>query len=173
VPQLLGRLPPGTQLVNLGVSGTVLSTALADQVPAAVAAAPDLVTVWLAVNDFNARVPLAQYIADLDALLGTLREGTAAVIAVGNVPDLSLVPAYGGNNPALLRTEVGRWNAAIADVVGRRGALLVDLASRWTELAAHPEYVSSDGFHPGNEGYRRLADLFWEVLAPAVPGGAP
>jgi lysophospholipase L1-like esterase len=135
--------------------------------PAAVAAAPDLVTVWLVVNDFNAQVPPAQYAADLDTLLGQLRDQTAARVAVGNVPDLSAVPAYGGVDPVALRAEVARWNAAIADVVSRRGALLVDLAARGPELAANAQYVGADGFHPSSDGYRRLADLFWEVLSAA------
>jgi acyl-CoA thioesterase I len=38
--------------------------------------------------------------------------------------------------------------------------VLVDLYGSWQDLAQHPEYVSTDGFHPSSEGYQRLADLF-------------
>jgi lysophospholipase L1-like esterase len=42
--------------------------------------------------------------------------------------------------------------------------MLVDLYSGWAELAAHPDYISADGFHPSSAGYRRLADLVLDTL---------
>jgi lysophospholipase L1-like esterase len=70
-----------------------------------------------------------------------------------------------------LAAEVARWNAAIARQAERHGALLVDVHSQWTELAAHPEYVSADGFHPSAAGYQRLAELFYLTLQ--AGGGLP
>ena len=66
------------RLVNLGVSGSTLAQALQEQLGPAVDAQPDVVTVWLAVNDLNARVPLEQYAADLETLLGQLDRRTRA-----------------------------------------------------------------------------------------------
>lgn len=166
VPQFLDRLPPDTRLINLGVSGYRLADAVEQALPVAVDARPDIVTVWLAVNDFNAQVDLAAYERDLDTLLGTLSTAGVRRILVGNVPDLALVPAYAstGIPRDTLAAEVDRWNAAIARQADRHGAVLVDLYAQWTELADHPEYVSADGFHPSAEGYRRLADLFYAAL---------
>jgi lysophospholipase L1-like esterase len=31
-------------------------------------------------------------------------------------------------------------------------------------MAAHPEYISSDGFHPNALGYTKLAEFFYQVL---------
>lgn len=173
VPRLGERLGPDTQVVNLGVSGTILHWALQQQLPQALAADPDVVTVWLAVNDLNALISLASYQADLDALLGALRQGTHARILVGNVPDLAGVASYQalGIPPALLRWEVARWNRAIAAVAARHGATVVDLTGTWTELGQHPEYLSADGFHPSASGYERLAETFYTALAadPASP----
>ena len=164
VAVLHGRLPEGTRLVNLGVSGSLLRQALEQQLPVAVDSAPDLVTVWLAVNDLNARVPLERYSAELDTLLGTLRRESRATILVGNVPDVARVPVYQHLDPELVRAEVGRWNDAIARVVERHGAVLVDLHERWRELADHQENVGRDGFHPSTEGHRRVADVFLGVV---------
>ena len=119
-------------------------------------------TVWLAVNDVNARVPLERYGADLDTLLGTL-EATHARVLVGNVPDLGRLAVYRGVDPAPLQAEVDRWNAVIAETVARHGATLVDLFATWQEVADHPEYLSQDGFHPSSEGYQRLSDVFAQV----------
>ncbi len=163
VPRLFERLPEGSRLANLGVSGSRLDQALEQQLPVAVAAQPDLVTVWLAVNDLNARVPLEKYASNLDRLLGAL-SGTGATVLVGNVPDVALLPAYRSADNSQIRREVSRWNAAIAASADRHGAVLVDLYGSWSELAEHPELISADGFHPSAAGYERLADLFWRSL---------
>src|ERR1051326_1816775 len=163
VPRFAARLGSNVRVVNLGVSGSTLSQALQEQLGPALDAQPDVVTVWLAVNDLNARVPLEQYAADLDSLLGRL-EQTHARVLVGNVPDLVALAAYRGIDPEPLRAEVDAWNAVIADATARHGATLVDLHAHWQEIAQHPEYVSADGFHPSDEGYQALADLFATAL---------
>jgi lysophospholipase L1-like esterase len=161
VPKLASLLGAETETLNLGVSGSLTRQALSEQLPNAIAADPDIVTVWLAVNDLNARVPLEVYAADLDTLLATLRSQTRARILVGNIPDLALVAMYADVDPTLLRAAVDQWNAAIAAVAARNGATLVDLYANWRELAEHPEYISGDGFHPSVEGHARLAELFY------------
>ncbi len=163
VPRLGARLGPDVRVVNLGVSGSTLSQALQEQLGPALDAQPDVVTVWLAVNDFNAQVPLEQYAADLDTLLGQL-EATHARVLVGNIPDLGALAGYRGIDPAPLRAQVDRWNAVIAETTARHGDTLVDLYSHWQDIAAHPEYLSSDGFHPSSEGYQALADVFAGAL---------
>ena len=174
VPQLAQRLGPDTRLVDLGVYGTLLHDALSQQLPEAIAAQPDVVTVWLAVNDFNAPVPLPQYEADLDTLLTALETQTNARILVGNVPDLSTVPNYAaaGIPPILVQFETLRWDAAIAAVVARHNATLVDLLPYWQEMQQHPEYVSADGFHPSALGYARLADVFYQASEPVLAQSA-
>jgi acyl-CoA thioesterase-1 len=163
VPRLGMQLGPNVRVVNLGVSGSTLAQALDEQVGPAVDAQPDVVTVWLAVNDLNARVPLETYAANLDTLLGQL-ETTHARVLVGNVPDLAALAAYRGIDPAPLRAEVDRWNTVIADTTARHGDTLVDLYAHWQEIAQHPEYLSADGFHPSTEGYQALADVFGQAL---------
>jgi lysophospholipase L1-like esterase len=117
------------------------------------------VTVWLAVNDLNARVPLETYARDLDRLLAALDPGHTLIL-VANVPELTAAPAYRAVDPSRLRLAVAQWNAAIGSVVQRRGAVLVDLSDTWQELAQNPALISADGFHPSAEGYTRLSQRF-------------
>jgi lysophospholipase L1-like esterase len=161
---LVQRLPAGSRLVNLGVSGTLLQQALDQQLPVALDADPDLVTVWLAVNDYGARVPLDRYVGEMERLLGELRAKTRATVLVGNIPALDALPVAARFDLG----DVPAWNAALAEVVTRNGATLVDLTASWREVADHPEYISSDGFHPSTQGYRRLADIFYASAAPAL-----
>jgi lysophospholipase L1-like esterase len=162
--QLQRRLPPDTRLVNLGISGSLLHQALDQQLPIAVDSDPDLVTVWLAVNDYVARVPLDRYAADLDVLLGELRAKTRATVLVGNVPDLRALPSASRFD---LR-DLDRWNAVIEEAARTHDMTVVDLRGTWREVAQHPEYISSDGFHPSTAGYRQLADLFYASAASAL-----
>lgn len=77
-------------LVNLAVN----AQALHDEVPAAVAVHPTVVTVWLNVNDLIRGVSAADYEAQLRQLLHNLRRGGQTQVLVGNTPDLGQLPAY-------------------------------------------------------------------------------
>lgn len=178
IPLLIRRLPPHAEALNLGVNGYTVHQALVDEMPPALAAHPSLVTVWLVGNDFRQCTPLANYQRDLDTLLGQLESQTQAQVFVANAPDMSQLPAIRdgsaaclrGDTPAQIRAVVEQWNAVIAEVVAKHHDTLVDLFH--SDLAAHPEYISSDGFHPSDAGYRILANLFWQQISAhhAVPG---
>jgi lysophospholipase L1-like esterase len=184
VPRIIARLPKGiSAALNLGVNGILIHDALSQELPDALAAHPTLVTVWLIGNDFKACTPLNHYVADLDALLTQLHDHTQAQVFVGNVPDMSVLPALRGGGvfaagPCFkglttdgMRAMAQQWDAIINPLVARHGDVLVDLFN--SDLASHPEYISAaDGFHPSSAGYARLADLFWAQISAhhAVPG---
>ena len=164
VPVLHGRMPAGTRLANLGISGLKLRQALDQVLPVALDLQPSVVTIWLAANDFAAGVMLDEYQSDLDTLLGALAQGTPARVYVLNLPDLTLLPAFRDRPQEQLRMEVALWNLAIAESAARHGAVVVDLYTGWTELAGRPEYISRDGFHPSSRGHGRLADYVWRMM---------
>src|SRR5690348_6617921 len=181
VPRLIARLPAHAFALNLGVNGYTVKQALAEELPQALAAHPTLVTVWLVGNDFRQCTPLADYQRDLDSLLGQLQSQTHAQVFVANAPDMSLLPAIRdgspnlgaclrGLQPAQIHAIVEQWNTVIDAVVAKHHQVLVDLFH--SDLAAHPDYIASDGFHPSDGGYRVLADLFWALITAhhAVPG---
>ena len=150
-------------LINLGVPNIDVHNALGVELPVALDAHPDLVTVWLAVNDLADNVPVASYSHDLDLLLTRLRAALPnARIAVANVPDITVLPRFKSYNIQTLRAKILAYNNAIADSVARHSALLVDLYH--SDLAQHPEYISGDGFHPSTIGYSQVAQLFYQVL---------
>ena len=172
VPQLHQRLPAGTRLVNLGISGARVVDALAQQLPVAVDLAPDYVVIWIAVNDLIAGTPLHAYERDLDLLLAELTS-TRAKLFVANIPNLGGLPRAAGHDPQRVAATINQWNAAIARVAESHGATVVDLATGWQELADNSAYVSADGFHPSDAGYRRIAELFWSAMEAAVAPRRP
>lgn len=157
---LLGRQ---VRLVNLGVPNIDVHNALGVELPVALDAHPRLVTVWLAVNDLVDNVPVASYAHDLDLLLTRLQTTVPHPrIAVANVPDITLLPRFASTDLQALRTKILAYNDVISSIVARHSAVLVDLYH--SDLAQHPEYVSSDGFHPSTIGYTQIAQLFYQVL---------
>jgi lysophospholipase L1-like esterase len=179
-PRLLHRqaFAGETKLVNLGVSGATVASALARQVPAAEQLAPDVVTVWLAVNDIVTGVPLEAYEARFDKLVGRLRRATADRLLVGNCPYLDRLPAYLTGCALGLLPEpdetnriVDGYNAVIERAVARHDATLVDLRSaalRARRSGNEPMLFARDGFHPSTAGHRGLAATFAASLQPAV-----
>jgi acyl-CoA thioesterase-1 len=167
VPLIAAHLPNGSHMINLGISGIHLHEALTEELPLALTTSPNLVTIWLVANDFVAGVTYGDYVHDLNMLLQHLHTGTHARIAMANLPDLTRVPAFANESSTqksqMLRA-IQRWNAGIAQLAKVYGVVLVDLFIHGSELTAHPEYVSFDGFHPSPSGYARLANYFWQAI---------
>ncbi len=159
-------------MINLGIPGIVVHDALNVEVPVALDAHPDLITVWLAVNDIVANVPTNSYSHDLDLLISRLQAGMPhAIIAVANVPDLTLLPQFSKRDPHALDVRIADYNAIIADIVKRHHVILVDLTQQTYNLKNHPEYISNDGLHPNELGYLQLADLFYQALQSSLRTG--
>lgn len=180
VPLLISRLPKGSVPLNLGISGETLSGALKDELPQAIAAKPTVITVWLVGNDFKNCVSLQQYGADLNTLLTDLAQQTSAKVFVANAPDFSALPAIqqaaaggsfcgGPGTVEAVRALAQQWNVVINASVAAHHDTLIDLFN--SELTSHPDYISGDGFHPSDQGYLALANLFWTAITAqgAVP----
>jgi lysophospholipase L1-like esterase len=180
-PMVLFRtaLPPTAVMYDLGIAGETTEAALAAELPAALSVRPSLVTVWLNVDDLVAGVGVADYEARLGQLVHALRQGGAARVLVANTPHLDRLPLYlaclaGAREcpfagrvpaPAALEAQVDAYDAAIARVVQREGATLVDLHAAGEVPDAHPDWVSGDGFHPSTAGHAAIAATFAAALA--------
>ena len=168
IPLLSQRLPKGSHMVNLGVSGIRLHAALSQELPIALTTNPRLVTIWLVANDFVANVPYDSYMQDLDTLLQRLRQGTQARIVMANLPDLTLLPDFARLSSAQkkqMRAQIQRWNTRISTLAQHYHITLVDLFAENSQITAHPQYISGDGFHPSAAGYAQLANYFWSAIA--------
>lgn len=187
-PQLLYRssLPRSGVFVNLGIPGATVADALERELPHALELRPDIVTVWLNVNDLIADVSPRTYEARLRRLLTSLRRGGGARVLVANTPPLDRLPAYlacrpdapAGGPPCLtdrVLPPAGRineltaaYNDVIERVAGEAGAEVVDLHA--AGMAARSQgsaevLISEDGFHPSAAGARVVAAAFARILS--------
>jgi acyl-CoA thioesterase I len=167
VPLVAAHLPKKSHLINLGISGIQLHQALSQELPLALSTSPNLVTIWLVANDFIGGVTYDQYFHDLNLLLQELHKGTHARIVIANLPDLTRLPAFSHETlaqKAQMLVAIQQWNKEIALLAKQYGVALVDLFSQGSQITAHPQYISGDGFHPSPSGYVQLADYFWRVI---------
>jgi acyl-CoA thioesterase-1 len=185
-PQVFFRtgLPPSTAFVNLGIPGATVATALERELPEALALRPDLVTVWLNVNDLIAGVPASRYEMELDELVSGLRGGRVGTVLVANTPPLDRLPVYlacapnvplpeGGCDPVRelslqqIEDAVSGYNDAVDRVARRHGAIVVDLHSvtvRERAAGREPDLYADDGFHPSTLGHRLVARAFADAF---------
>ncbi len=163
--RLASRLPPGSKFTNVGVSGSTVAAALRDQLPPAASNDPDIVTIWLAVNDLVQGVQPEIYGSQLGQLLDGLEKRTRARIFVGDVPDLTQVPAFQAAPDSRGRIAEGvvAYNRVIAGAVSVHGdrVVLVDLHTGTSDVVRGGA-VSADGFHPNDRGYEAIAERFAE-----------
>ncbi len=183
-PKVLWREAlPEAVLYDLGRAGSTLSEALVEQSQEAVMLQPDVVTVWLNVNDLVAQVPVDVYESDLRTLLSMLRDQGATVL-VATTPRIDSLPIYLAcrpdppagaicpipgimlPSPNEVRAAVAGYNVAIERVAGETGAIVVDLQTYGDAPIEHPEWIADDGFHPSAEGAEAIARAFEQALPP-------
>jgi lysophospholipase L1-like esterase len=167
----LRTIYPRAALVNLGAPGATSADVRARQLPEAVALRPDLVTLSVGPNDITTGVTVAQYEANLEAVLRALDRADGPLIVVTLLPDLAVTPRFRGTaeEPAVARLSVA-FNAALARLSSRFRLTQIDLyAASRREVPARPELVWRDGYHPSDAGYARWAELMWRGMAPRMP----
>jgi lysophospholipase L1-like esterase len=143
---------------NLAIRGRLFGRVVDEQVPAALAMRPDLVSFAAGGNDVLRRSfefePLA---ARFDKTVATLRAAGADVILFRSTDVSSRLPAQ-----RMIGPRVRMVNQLVAETAHRHGAYLVDL---WDDVAfAHPAAFSEDRLHLSAAGHRRVAAHVLTVL---------
>lgn len=153
----LAARSPGLRYANLALRGKLLGQVADEQVPRAVAMAPDLVSLAAGGND------LLRPRADPDALARLADETVARLTAAG-----SRVLLFTGFDPCafplirLIRGRTAAYNMQLRAIAARRGCLLVDL---WAmRVLADPRQWCADRLHMAPDGHRRVALRACEVV---------
>ena len=159
----------GSELVNLCVSGATTDDVLRGQLRRGVEKLPDLVTLGIGINDIGHGFTLEQFAKNYEQILTTLKEQTEAEIVVSNIPDVSSAPRIPASMRAEYQRQIERFNAKLEEIAQRHEVTIFDVFTiTRRELPSHPEYFSSDGFHPSDEGYELWAEQMWPTLASVI-----
>lgn len=165
--QLAARLAvgrPGFVYRNLAVEGA-RSDQVLDQLPAAVALGPDLVTVVCGANDvlFSVRPDADTYGKRLAAIFRVLHAAVPGVtLATATAPERWNFLGFGPRTRARLERGIVAFNETTRRVAAESGALCL-------EVAGHPGLGDSDNFvddglHPSAEGHDQAAAAFARLL---------
>jgi lysophospholipase L1-like esterase len=148
------------EYANLAVRGRLLPRVLAEQVPVALAAEPDLVSLVAGGND------LMRPGADPDELAAQLEVAVVRFRAAG--ADVLLATGVDTRNTPILRRMRGRFaifNANVWSIAARQGAAVLDQwGAGWVQDL---RLWDTDRIHLTGEGHRRMA------LAAAAALGLP
>ena len=151
----------GLRYANLAVRSKVIAEVAADQVPHAIAMAPDLVSVAAGGND------LLKPRADPDALAQSFERMIVDLRGAGGE-----VLMFTGFDPRtfplirLVRGKAAAFNMHLRGIAGRNDCHLVDL---WTmRVLADAREWSADRLHMSPDGHRRVALCACEVMGVAV-----
>jgi acyl-CoA thioesterase-1 len=161
----LQKQRPNSTLTNLCVSGATTADLIHDQLDRGLKEDPQLVTIGIGINDIGHSFSLEQFAGNLESILRRLRSETKAVIVVSNIPDVSSSPRV----PQIMRLQsqrtIEQFNTRLAQIATVNGATVFDVYSiTHEELPKHPEYFSSDGFHPSDSGYELWAQQMWPIV---------
>jgi lysophospholipase L1-like esterase len=159
--EILAAGHPGLRYANLAVRGKLLSEVVTQQLPAALAMAPDLVSIAAGGND------LLRPGADPDAL-GELFAGAVAQLRDGGSQVMVLTGFDPRTFPVIrwIRGKVAVYNMHLRGIAERYGCILVDLWSM--PVLCDPQVWSEDRLHLTSEGHRRVALRACEALALAA-----
>lgn len=165
----LQRVQPSSRLFNLCVSGATSSDALRDQVDAAVLLRPTVVTLCIGINDVTRDVSVAEFGANLKAIVTRLKAAGSPQIVLSNLPDVSLAPVVPRMMRAIAHRRVSTYNRCLSELVQEHDVTVVDMYQHSREMIpAHPEFFSPDRFHPSDEGYEYWAFVMWPSLKSAL-----
>jgi lysophospholipase L1-like esterase len=158
---LLAGRNPDFRYANLALRGKLLREIITEQVPSAVAARPDLVTICGGGNDLI--VPGS----DVDELADEFEQGVAELrragceVVIFTGPDPHKQPVV-----RRVRAKVAIYNGHLHAIADRHDAMLVDL---WAmKPLVDVRAWSDDRLHFSPEGHRRIALRTAEVLGVPV-----
>ncbi|WP_091540097.1 SGNH/GDSL hydrolase family protein [Modestobacter sp. DSM 44400] len=159
---LAAAAPSGeVEYANLAVRGRLLPQVLAEQVPVALAARPDLVSLVAGGNDLlRPGADPDQLAADLEAAVVSFR-GAGADVLLGTGVDPRQTPII-----RRTRGRVAVFNAHLWSIAARQGAVVLD---QWGAAWIQDDRLwdAGDRIHLTAEGHRRTA------LAAAAALGVP
>jgi lysophospholipase L1-like esterase len=160
---LLAAEYPGLRYANLAVRGKLLRQIVAEQVPAAAAMSPGLVSLGGGGNDILRPGADADTLAELsDAAVARL-QGSGARVLMFTMCDPAAFPLI-----RLLRGKIAAYNMHLRAIADSRQAYLVDLWSM--PFLRSPGAWSADRLHLTADSHQRIALRCGEVLGVPVAG---
>jgi len=162
------EIRPGTRLESYCRNGATVADVLHDQLTRW-RGKGGVVLVGVGANDVTAGIGAETFASRFEELVREIGARQPEVFVISNIPDASLAPAVPPSFKATVNQRIRQFNAVIAQVAARGGAVVFDtFALSQQLLPRHREFFSGDGYHPSDAGYRAWADHLWPLVASAL-----
>jgi lysophospholipase L1-like esterase len=154
-------------LTNPAVNGFTTLDLIEKELPVFRRLKPDLVTILIGVNDLVRGRTQADYRASLVRIYDEVGKGKAPdgrVFAV-SIPNWSVVPAareYG--DPEEIRDLTDAFNDIASAEASARGFGWIDITAASLSGLGTPDWIASDGLHPGDDQYAAWAEVIWHSV---------
>jgi acyl-CoA thioesterase-1 len=159
------------ELTNPAINGFTTLDLIDDELPQVRRLKPDLVTILIGVNDLVRERTPADYRASLVRIYDEVEREKARdgrVFAV-SIPNWSVVPAareYG--DPEQIRHLTDTFNDIAREEADRRGFGWIDITAASLSGLGTPDWIASDGLHPGDNQYKAWAEVIWHSVGEVV-----
>jgi lysophospholipase L1-like esterase len=159
---------PGSTLINLSAAGATTADALNKQITRPDVSRATLVTICIGLNDLLRGGEAKQFAENYEKLVAKLKQ-PGRLVVITNLPDVAAAPALKGMADESFRLRLEQFNRAIEEIAVRHKLPLVNLYKLSDEASGpRPEFFSSDGLHPSEQGYARWAEAMWTVIEQAI-----
>jgi lysophospholipase L1-like esterase len=156
-------------LTNPAVNGFTTLDLIKHELPQVRRVKPDVVTILIGVNDLVRDRSPEDYRASLVQIYDELAKEKALggrVFAV-SIPNWSVVPAareYG--DPERIRDLTDTFNDIAREEATARGFGWIDITAASLSGLGTPDWIASDGLHPGDNQYAAWAEVIWHSVKP-------
>lgn len=134
----------------------------AKQLHNAAGAMPDVIVVYLGINDFRHGVTESAFKTAYDQMITGMKE----TYPLADVYLCTLVYTSNVSNPSVRPKNVEKFNAAIADLAAKHGATVVDLYNgtgiTWKNMKEH---MADGSLHPSYLGMDKITECVLSALA--------
>ena len=125
---------------------------------------PDVIAVYLGINDFDGGVSVDNFKTGYDTMIGKIvaKYNNTENSTSSDIYLFTLLP----NNVKRDDAKLLAYNAAIREIANKYGCTVVDLyANSGITVSNMTEYTNaSDCLHPNMAGMDKMTDCFWNVL---------
>ena len=153
------------EVKNLGVPGATSFDILTGQVLDATQYQPDIITLFIGINDMHNFVPIEKFRINLAAAIEALQKTTKAKIYLINLPYLGakdlILPPY----DAYFTLKTQEYNEVIAAVAAEKNLKLIDIYDISSKAFSDDQSMYClDRFHPSDKGYEYWVNKIYVQL---------
>jgi lysophospholipase L1-like esterase len=130
----------------------------------AIARDPDIVTLFIGINDIHGNVPASVFRKHYATILEALSQKTDAKIYAINLPYIGTSGLINAPMRYYFAWRIATYNEIIKELAAEYGATYVDLYAAQLPHELDPSYYAADAFHPNALGYTVWSQRIYESL---------